>query len=41
MGADINILSNKIETAGKKESSDRQIPTDMNEMEYFDDRPYG
>ena len=37
MGAGINILSNKIETAGKKESSDRQIPTDMNEMEYFDD----
>ena len=37
IGAGINILSNKIETAGKKESSDRHIPTDMNEMQSFDD----
>ena len=37
MGAGINILSNKIETAEKKESSDIDIPPDMNEMEYLDD----
>ena len=37
MGLDINILRNKIETAGKKESSDIDLPADMNEMEYFDD----
>ena len=37
MGSGINILSNKIETAGKKESSDIDIPPDMNEMEYLDD----
>ena len=37
MGSAINILSNKIETAGKKESSDIDIPPDMNEMEFLDD----
>ena len=37
MGLAINILSKKIETAGKKESSDIDIPPDMNEMEYLDD----
>ena len=37
MGSAINILSNKIENAGKKESSDIDIPPDMNEMEYLDD----
>ena len=37
MGSGINILRNKIETAGKKESSDIDIPADMNEMEYLDD----
>ena len=37
MGAGINILSNKIETAGAKESSNIDIPADMNDMEYLDD----
>ena len=37
MGLAINILSKKIETGGKKESSDIDIPHDMNEMEYLDE----
>ena len=37
MGLGINILKNKIETGGKKESSDNEIPDDLNEMEYLDD----
>ena len=37
MGLTINILSYKIESAGKKESSDIDIPPDMNEMEFLDD----
>ena len=32
----INILSNKIDNEGKKESSVQQLPTNMNEMESFD-----
>ena len=32
----INILSNKIDNEGKKESSMKQLPTNMNEMESFD-----
>ena len=35
MGSGINILSKKIETGGKKETSDIDIPQDMNEMEYL------
>ena len=37
MGSGINILSKKIETGGKKETSDIDIPQDMNEMEYLDE----
>ena len=37
MGSAINILSKKFEHAGKKESSDIDIPPDMNKMEYLDD----
>ena len=37
MRGGINILSNKIENAGAKESSDIDIPADMNDMEYLDD----
>ena len=37
MGSDINILKNKIESGGKKEASDNDIPDDLNEMEYFDE----
>ena len=37
MGSAINILSKKIETGGKKETSDIDIPEDINEMEYLDE----
>ena len=37
MGAGINILRNRIESAGKKQSSDTQISADMNNMDYSDD----
>ena len=37
MGLAINILSKKIETGGKKETSDIDIPEDINEMEYLDE----
>ena len=37
IGSDINILKNKIETGGKKESSDNEIPDDLNEMEYLEE----
>ena len=37
IGSGINILSKKIETGGKKETSDIDIPQDMNEMEYLDE----
>ena len=37
MGSGINILSKKIETGGKKETSDIDIPQDMNEMGYWDE----
>ena len=37
MGSAINILSKKIETGGKKETSDIDIPKDINEMEYLDE----
>ena len=37
MRSGINILSKKIETGGKKETSDIDIPQDMNEMEYLDE----
>ena len=37
MGLGINILKNKIETGGKKESSDNEILDDLNKMEYLDD----
>ena len=37
MGSAINILSKKIETGGKKETSDIDIPENINEMEYLDE----
>ena len=37
MGSGSNILRNKIETGGKKEASDNEIPEDLNEMEYLDE----
>ena len=37
MGLAINILSKKIETGGKKETSNIDIPQDMNEMECLDE----
>ena len=37
MGSAINILSKKIETGGKKETSNIDIPEDSNEMEYLDE----
>ena len=37
MGSAINILSKKIETGGKKETSDIDIAEDINEIEYLDE----
>ena len=37
MGLGINNLQNKLESGGKKEYSDIEIPEDLNEMEYVDD----